>query len=58
MKNHVWIIQRKIDGWGYRLYDVCSSRADARAVVKYYNGFAHNTKNATFRVRKYEEVGR
>lgn len=57
MKNHIWVVQRKQPAQGYVPFNFFDSRSDARAVAKYYNGFAHGTKHARFRVRKYIEAG-
>jgi hypothetical protein len=58
MKNqtHIWVVKRKLkDGsvipiWSERIRD------DARMIAEYLNGFSKGKKDASFSVKKYEEV--
>ena len=50
--NYVWMIERD----GKPIYFEYT-RKKARTFAKYYNGFAHLTKQARFKVKKYEKSG-
>jgi hypothetical protein len=58
MSKHVWMLERKVPKFGFVPVNFFYSRRYARDTAKYFNGFAHRTKAARFRVRKYVEAGR
>lgn len=54
--SYVWIVEELFpDGKGHQVAGF-KTRAEAREYAKYYNGFAHGTRTATYRARKYVRV--
>jgi hypothetical protein len=51
--NYIWLVQRLYLDMGWLPHKVCLTKKEAKEEAKYFNGFAHKTKDARYRIRKY-----